>query len=78
MKNLIHNVIERCQKDGQLENTPLTQQDLANIAESFLVTLRVTFHPRLEYPQDQPTSIPAAIEAVPTRPGPGLPKTKNE
>jgi putative nucleotidyltransferase with HDIG domain len=78
MKSLIHNVIERCQKDGQLENTPLTQQDLANIAESFLVTLRVTFHPRLEYPQDQPTSIPAATEAVPARPGPGLPKTKNE
>ena len=78
MRKLIHSVIERCQKDGQLENTPLTQQDLASIAESFLVTLRVTFHPRLEYPQDQPTSLPAAIEVVPTRPGPDLPKIKNE
>jgi len=78
MRNLIHSVIERCQKDGQLENTPLTQRDLANIAESFLVTLRVTFHPRLEYPQDQPTPIPSAIEDIPTLPGPDLLKKKNE
>jgi putative nucleotidyltransferase with HDIG domain len=68
MRALIHNVIERCQKDGQLEDTPLTHKDLANIAESFLVTLRVTFHPRLEYPQDQPVSQATALREVKTKP----------
>ena len=50
---LIRNVIERCQKDGQLDDTPLSQQDLARITESFIDTLRVTYHPRLEYPPEQ-------------------------
>ena len=58
--NLVRNVIERCQKDGQLDDTPISQRDLANIAESFSATLRVTYHPRLEYPQDQPSTQPTA------------------
>jgi cyclic-di-AMP phosphodiesterase PgpH len=68
MRALIHSVIERCQKDGQLEDTPLTQKDLANIAESFLVTLRVTFHPRLEYPQEQPASQATVLREIKTKP----------
>ncbi len=53
VRALIRNVIERCQKDGQLDDTPLSQQDLARITESFIETLRVTYHPRLEYPPEQ-------------------------
>jgi membrane-associated HD superfamily phosphohydrolase len=68
MRALIHSVIERCQKDGQLEETPLTQKDLANIADSFLVTLRVTFHPRLEYPQEQQPSQVTTLREVKTKP----------
>jgi hypothetical protein len=56
MRTLIQSIIDRCQRDGQLENSPITQRDLAKISESFLTTLRVTFHPRLEYPKDQPAS----------------------
>jgi putative nucleotidyltransferase with HDIG domain len=55
---LIRNVIERCQKDGQLDDTPLSQQDLARITESFIDTLRVTYHPRLEYPPEQLAQLP--------------------
>jgi putative nucleotidyltransferase with HDIG domain len=53
VRALVKNVVERCQKDGQLDDTPLSQQDLARITESFIDTLRVTYHPRLEYPPEQ-------------------------
>ena len=62
---LVHNVIERCQKDGQLDNTPLSQSDLANIADSFVATLRVTYHPRLEYPQEPLVPPPSIAVDVP-------------
>jgi putative nucleotidyltransferase with HDIG domain len=68
VRALVRNVIERCQKDGQLDNTPLSQSDLASIAESFIATLRVTYHPRLEYPQEQLASQPFVTEEVPTPP----------
>jgi putative nucleotidyltransferase with HDIG domain len=68
VRQLVRNVIERCQKDGQLDNTPLSQHDLASITESFISTLRVTHHPRLEYPQEPPTSQLSAAEEVPTTP----------
>jgi cyclic-di-AMP phosphodiesterase PgpH len=54
MRSLVTEVIDRCQKDGQLINTPLSQKDLAKISESFITTLRVTYHPRLDYPEEQP------------------------
>ena len=73
---LVRNVIERCQKDGQLDNTPLSQRDLASITESFIATLRVTYHPRLEYPQEQPVSQPSAAVEVPTPPKPSLVKKR--
>lgn len=72
MRNLIRNVIERCQKEGQLEGTPLSQSDLASITESFVATLRVATHPRLEYPQERQTSQPTAVLEKPTPPQPSL------
>ena len=59
---LVRSVIENRQKDGQLDDAPLSQRDLAVIIESFVSTLRVTYHPRLEYPKEAP----AAAE-VPTQ-----------
>jgi putative nucleotidyltransferase with HDIG domain len=67
---LVRNVIERCQKDGQLDNTPLSQSDIASITESFIATLRVTYHPRLEYPQEPPALIPTTAVEVPINPRP--------
>jgi len=72
MRTLVRNVIERCQKDGQLDNTSLSQRDLASITESFIATLRVTYHPRLEYPQEQLATQPSAAVEVPTTPRPSL------
>ncbi|MGZ6347541.1 MAG: HD family phosphohydrolase [Anaerolineales bacterium] len=52
IRDIVRNVIDRCQKDGQLDGTPLSQRDLARISESFVDTLRVTYHARLEYPPE--------------------------
>jgi len=78
MRTLVRNVMEGCQKDGQLDNTPLSQRDLASITESFIATLRVTYHPRLKYPQEKITSQPSAAGDVPTTPKPSLLKKKND
>jgi putative nucleotidyltransferase with HDIG domain len=55
MRVIVRSVIETRQKDGQLNNTPLTQRDLSEIAEAFIATLQVTYHPRLDYPQEPST-----------------------
>ena len=57
VRTLVRSVIESRQKDGQLDDAPLSQRDLANITESFVATLRVTYHPRLEYPKEPPATL---------------------
>ncbi|MBA4379185.1 MAG: hypothetical protein C0393_00580 [Anaerolinea sp.] len=64
---IVRSVIENRQQAGQLAHTPLTQQDLQEATESFLTTLRGTYHPRLEYPRERP-----AADALPTSPAEGL------
>jgi len=56
LRAIVRNVIEYRQQAGQLENTPLTQGDLQDVIESFITTLRGTYHPRLEYPREQPAA----------------------
>ncbi len=51
MRQLVQDVIASRQKEGQINHTALTQHDLAEITGSFISTLQVTYHPRLEYPQ---------------------------
>jgi putative nucleotidyltransferase with HDIG domain len=63
VRQLVRSVIESRQKDGQLDNAPLSQRDLATIMESFVATLRVTYHPRLEYPKESTATVD-----VPTQP----------
>ena len=56
LRAIVRNVIENRQQAGQLENVPLTQRDLQDIAESFITTLCGTYHPRLEYPRERPAA----------------------
>jgi putative nucleotidyltransferase with HDIG domain len=70
VRDLVRNVIERCQKDGQLDDTALSQRDLARISESFIDTLRVTYHPRLEYPPEQLATQPSPLGEDPALPSP--------
>ncbi len=72
LRALVHKVLDSRQKYGQLEDTPLSQKDLAAITDSFIATLRVTYHPRLEYPAE--SSAPAEIAQAPVR----TPLTEND
>ncbi len=65
VRALVRSVIENRQKDGQLNDAPLSQRDLANITESFVATLRVTYHPRLEYPKESPATLDVATQSRP-------------
>jgi putative nucleotidyltransferase with HDIG domain len=56
IRTIVSGVIESRQKYGQLNNTPLTQRDLSDITDSFVATLQVTYHPRLDYPKEQATA----------------------
>jgi hypothetical protein len=48
---LVDEVITERVSEGQLDDCDLTLRDLKTIAESFKVTLRGVYHPRLEYPE---------------------------
>ncbi len=52
LRAIVQTVIERCQSEGQFVHAPVTHHDLTQIAESFLNTLRGTYHPRLQYPAE--------------------------
>lgn len=62
LRALVRSVIEARLKDGQLEETPLTQRDLTRITEAFVASLRMTYHPRLEYPSDVPTLQESSVQ----------------
>ncbi len=50
LRILVRSVIETVQRYGQLDDTLLTLRDLHLITESFVSTLRGTYHPRIQYP----------------------------
>ena len=60
LRTIVRSVIERVQKESQLDSAPLTIHDLALITDSFVTTLRGTYHPRIQYPAAEPT--PATTE----------------
>lgn len=63
LRALVRSVIDTVQKFGQLDDTVLTLRDLTFITESFVTTLRGTYHPRIQYPNatvpDQDSTIMA-------------------
>ena len=63
LRALVRNVIDTVQKFNQLDNTMLTLRDLNSITESFVTTLRGTYHPRIQYPNAQ---VPDQVSTVPT------------
>jgi putative nucleotidyltransferase with HDIG domain len=72
LRQIVRSVIERCEKEGQLDNTQLTLHDLNLITESFVTTLRGTYHARIQYPA---ADVPAA---APARTIPGKGRTPQE
>jgi len=51
LRKIIESAIEHVQSSGQLDNTQLTLSDLKKVTESFITTLRGSYHPRIEYPK---------------------------
>jgi putative nucleotidyltransferase with HDIG domain len=51
LRALVLRTIEYYLKEGQLEFTDLTINNLSTIAESFVRTLQGTYHPRIRYPE---------------------------
>ena len=68
LRALIRNVIERAQQEGQLDHTQLTLRDLRTITESFLTTLRGTYHPRIQYPRDKNDKAAENVRTKPIQP----------
>lgn len=54
LRSLIRRVVEYCQREGQLDHTPLTFKDLNTVVDSFATTLRGLYHPRIPYPELKP------------------------
>lgn len=51
IRNLVKSHLEYIQYEKQLDHTALTLKELNLVAESFISTLKNTYHPRLKYPE---------------------------
>lgn len=58
LRSIVKKVIDLCQKEGQLDNTNLTLRDLNKIQQSFVNTMKNTYHPRIKYPEIKPAPEP--------------------
>ena len=52
IRTIVLSTIESAQKQGQLDNTPLTSRDLSIITDAFVTVLRGAYHPRVNYPKE--------------------------
>ncbi len=64
LRILVRSVIETVQRYGQLDDTLLTLRDLHLITESFVSTLRGTYHPRIQYPNAKTPDQDATLATV--------------
>lgn len=80
IEQIVVESIESRMVSGQLDECPLTLDDLRDIRRAFVDVLRGLHHPRISYPSEattlQPSPTDAAPEepAKPVRPGPRTPK----
>jgi len=59
LTEIVRSASQQIQKSGQLDHTQLTLSDLNKIAESFITTLRGSYHPRVEYPKEKNVALEA-------------------
>jgi putative nucleotidyltransferase with HDIG domain len=68
LRNVVGKVVDYLRSEGQFDETALTLRDLHLVTESFVSTLRNTYHPRIAYPEirlgssnslTEPLSLPA-------------------
>ncbi len=77
LRQIILDTIRQRLLEGQLDDCGLTMHDLNRIADSFTITLRGMYHPRIQYPElpgrpseqpDEPAPLPTP--ALPEEPSP--------
>ncbi len=64
IRKLVSSVVETVQRYNQLDDTLLTLRDLNLIMESFISTLRGSYHPRIQYPKASVPDQDATLSAV--------------
>jgi len=69
IEKLVHLVFDIRLSQGQLDRTDLTLRDLDTIRNSFILTLKNIYHPRIRYPQaaeeDDAKEVPPVVETTP-------------
>jgi membrane-associated HD superfamily phosphohydrolase len=69
IEQLVHWVFDNRLTKGQLDRTDLTLRDLDTIRNSFILTLKNIYHPRIRYPQaaveEDAKEIPPIVETTP-------------
>jgi hypothetical protein len=50
IRGVVTRILDARVKDGQLDESPITFEDLAKVRESFIPILTALFHPRVRYP----------------------------
>ena len=68
IRKLVLSTIDAAQKQGQLDNTQLTLQDLSIITDAFVTILKGTHHSRIPYPTEQSAPEQLATSNVTTVP----------
>ena len=53
VEELLENIFQDRLEDGQLDECPLTLEEVAKIKESFIKTTLNMLHSRIEYPEDE-------------------------
>ena len=64
IRKIVLSTIELAQKQGQLDDTPITLRDLGIITDAFVTILRGTHHPRISYPKEAPATMDVSTEPV--------------
>lgn len=62
LRGLVREMIETRMDAGQLDETPLTLRDISLIVDSFVATMKGTYHARVDYPEDDKAEEPREEE----------------
>ena len=62
LQELLDHIVKERLEDDQLDESPLTMQEIAQIKESFIYTLLNMYHSRIEYPKGKPEATPQKRE----------------
>jgi len=63
LRALIREMVDKRIHSGQLNETPLTLRDISLIVDSFVATLKGTYHARVEYPEDESSTADQSDQA---------------